>query len=213
LSSDSAPVEGIRSILAREEGLGPGEPLPPCEVKLGSTVATNALLERRGAPTVLVANCGLGDVLAIGTQERPALFDLNIRRSPVLHSEVVECAGRVSVTGVEVEALDLEGLSAKLVDARERGLDSIAISLIHAYAFPEFEERIAERARKLGFAHVVCSHEIAREMGLLARASGGGGGGCPGRHSGGVFPCGRFRHGGNVHGCLVDRSRRSRSRL
>jgi 5-oxoprolinase (ATP-hydrolysing) len=169
LSSDSAPVEGIRSILAREEGLGPGEPLPPCEVKLGSTVATNALLERRGAPTVLVANCGLGDVLAIGTQERPALFDLNIRRSPVLHSEVVECAGRVSVTGVEVEALDLEGLSAKLVDARERGLDSIAISLIHAYAFPEFEERIAERARKLGFAHVVCSHEIAREMGLLAR--------------------------------------------
>ncbi len=169
LSSDSAPVQGIRSILAREGVLAPGERLPACEVKLGSTVATNALLERRGAPTVLVANRGLGDVLAIGTQERPALFDLDIRRPPVLQSAVLECAGRVSVTGAEVEALELEALSAKLADARQRGLDSVAISLIHAYAFPEFEQRIADRARELGFAHVVCSHEIAREMGLLAR--------------------------------------------
>ena len=80
LSSDRAPVEGIRRIL----GVPDDAPLPPCRVKLGTTVATNALLERRGARTLLVTSEGLGDLLRIGTQERPELFDLAIRRAPPL---------------------------------------------------------------------------------------------------------------------------------
>ena len=169
LSSDLGPVQGIRSILEAEGLLGPGDPLPACEVKLGSTVATNALLERRGSPTLLVTNRGLGDVLAIGTQERPDLFSLDIRRPGVLHSEVVEVVGRVGVDGSVVEELELEGLAEELAAARRQGIESVAIVLIHAYAFPEFEREIEALARELGFRHVIGSHAIAREMGFLAR--------------------------------------------
>ena len=169
LSSDSGPVRGIRSILEGEGVLEPGQALPACEVKLGSTVATNALLERRGTPTLLVANRGLGDVLAIGTQERPELFALDIRRPGVLHDAVIEVRGRVGVDGSVVEELDLRALRQELRAAKARGIESVAISLIHAYAFPDFEMRIAALAKELGFDHVACSHEIAREMGLLAR--------------------------------------------
>ncbi len=91
LSSDDAPVEGIRQILARA---GASENLP-CEVRMGTTVATNALLERRGVPTLLVTNRGLGDVLVIGTQERPELFALHIEKPRPLASEVAEVAVRV----------------------------------------------------------------------------------------------------------------------
>ncbi len=170
LSSDSGPVQGIRAILEREGVVAPGEALPACEVKLGSTVATNALLERRGAPTLWVTNRGLGDVLTIGTQERPSLFALDIRRPEVLQSAVIECAGRVSVDGAVVEDLDLEALGRELAAARRQGLDSLAISLMHAYAFPEFEQRIARLAQEIGFGHVVCSHAVARELGFLARS-------------------------------------------
>jgi 5-oxoprolinase (ATP-hydrolysing) len=169
LSSDSGPVEGIRAILEAEGVLAAGDPLPPCEVKLGSTVATNALLERRGSPAVLVANRGLGDVIRIGTQERPSLFSLDIQRPEPLYQSVIECAGRVSLDGSVVEELDLEALGVELEAVRRDGVDSVAIVFIHAYAFPEFEARAADLARKLGFGHVVCSHEVAREMGLLAR--------------------------------------------
>ena len=169
LSSDSGPVDAIRAIFEGERVIAPGEPLPACEVKLGSTVATNALLERRGAPTLLVANRGLGDVITIGTQERPLLFALDIQRPAPLHAEVLEVAGRVSVAGQEVEPLELDALAEQMRAARGRGIDSVAISLIHAYAFPDFELRIAALAADLGFGHVVCSHAVAREMGLLAR--------------------------------------------
>ena len=169
LSSDSGPVEGIRAILEAEGALAPGDPLPACEVKLGSTVATNALLERRGSSVVLVANRGLGDVIRIGTQERPSLFSLDIRRPEPLYEGVIECGGRVSLQGDVVEELDLEALGAQFEAARRDGVDSVAIVFVHAYAFPEFEARAADLARGLGFGHVVCSHEVAREMGLLAR--------------------------------------------
>ncbi|MCZ6783560.1 MAG: hydantoinase B/oxoprolinase family protein [Proteobacteria bacterium] len=169
LSSDRAPVEGIRAILERAGAVPPGGALPACSVKLGSTVATNALLERRGVPTVLVTNRGLGDVLRIGTQERPELFDLEIRRPPPLHAQVVEVAGRVGVDGDEVEAPDLEATRRALAEARAAGAESAAIVQIHAYAHPEPERELARLAREAGFSYVVASHEIAREMGLLAR--------------------------------------------
>ncbi len=166
LSSDTAPVEAIRRVW-REAG--ETRAAPPCSVRLGTTVATNALLERHGVPTLLVTNRGLGDVLAIGTQERPELFDLAVARTPPLHAAVAELPGRVGVDGAEVEPFDEALARRALADARARGLESVAICLIHAYAWPEREERLRELAREAGFPHVAVSSEIAREIGLLAR--------------------------------------------
>src|SRR5262245_30047089 len=105
LSSDSAPLEAIRALLERHAGLAPGAPLPPCRVRLGTTVATNALLERRGAAVALVANRGLADVVAIGTQERPELFALAIEKPKPLHACALEVAGRVGARGERLEPL------------------------------------------------------------------------------------------------------------
>jgi len=170
LSSEAAPVEGIRAILERADALEPGVPIPPATVKIGTTVATNALLERRGEPTLLVANRGLGDVVAIGTQERPELFDLAIRRPPSLPAQVAEVAGRVARDGTAVEPLDEAALRAALRRAREAGLRSVAVAFVHAYAWPELERRAGELARQEGLAYTAASHEVAREIGLLARA-------------------------------------------
>ena len=170
LSSDAAPVAAIRTLLERHAGLAPGAELPACRVRLGTTVATNALLERRGAPVCLVANRGLGDVVAIGTQERPELFSLAIRRPPPLHARVAEVSGRVGARGERLEPLDLASARQALEAARAAGVGSVAIALIHAHAYPEDEARLAALAAELGFEHVVTGHEIARELGLLARA-------------------------------------------
>ncbi len=169
LSSDRAPVEGIRSILERKGEVGADDPLPRCEVKLGTTVATNALLERRGARTLLVTNRGLGDVFVIRTQERPELFALAIRKPPPLHEDVLEVAGRTGVDGEPVEPLDEAAAREALAAARRAGVESIAIAMLHAYAHPELEVRLAKLARSLGFPFVGASHELAREMGFLAR--------------------------------------------
>ena len=170
LSSDEAPSQAIRSILEAQGVIGPGDALPACSVKLGSTVATNALLERRGAPTLLVANRGLGDVIRIGTQERPHLFELDIQLPEPLQAQQLEVAGRVSVTGEITEAFDEEETLLALEAACAKGMTSVAIVLIHSYAHPDFELRLRELAERAGFEYVVASHEIARELGLLARA-------------------------------------------
>jgi 5-oxoprolinase (ATP-hydrolysing) len=159
----------MRRILERAGVLETGAALPPCRVRLGTTVATNALLERRGAPTLLVADRGLGDVLAIGTQERPEIFDLCIEKPPPLHRAVVEVTGRVDVEGRVREPFDAAAARAALEAERRAGSRSVAIALIHAYAHPELERRLCALAREVGFEYVVASHEIAREMGLLAR--------------------------------------------
>ena len=170
LSSDAAPAAAIRAILERHAGLAPGAPLPPCRVRLGTTVATNALLERRGAALLLLANRGLGDLVAIGTQERPELFALAIRRPPPLPARAVEVAGRVGARGERVEPLDPVEARRALAAARAAGIDSVAIALIHAPAHPEDEAQLAAWAREQGFGTVVASHEVAHEQGLLARA-------------------------------------------
>ena len=103
LSSDTAAIDGIRAILERAGEIAPGAGLPACRVRIGTTVATNALLERRGADVLLVANRGLGDVLEIGSQERPELFDLAVRKPEPLARRVVEVPGRVAVDGAVVE--------------------------------------------------------------------------------------------------------------
>ena len=169
LSSDAAPVEAICSIFERAGVSGAGAALPPCLVKLGSTVATNALLERRGVPTALLANRGLGDVLEIGTQERPELFALRIEKPAPLHRVTLEVDGRVDAAGAWLEPLDERAVRAALEAVRRDGNRALAIVFIHAYAHPQGERRVAALAAELGFDHVVASHEIAREQGLLAR--------------------------------------------
>jgi len=168
LSSDTAPLEGIRRILSRV-GLAQRAPLPPCTVKLGTTVATNALLERRGARTLLVTNSGLGDLLRIGTQQRPELFDLAIERPAPLEERVIEVSARVGADGERVCALDGSAVAEALAAARREGLEAVAVALAHSYRAPEDERRICDLAREAGFPHVVGSHETARELGLLAR--------------------------------------------
>jgi len=170
LSSDTAPALLIRRILETAGEVAPGDPLPPARVALGTTVATNALLERRGVSTLFVTNAGLGDLLAIGTQERPELFELAIRKPAPLPSAVLEVRGRVGADGEEVDPLDLDAARRGLVQARRAGHRAVAIALIHATAFPAMERALAALAHEVGFEHVAASHAVANEIGLLARA-------------------------------------------
>jgi 5-oxoprolinase (ATP-hydrolysing) len=169
LSSDAAPAAAIREILARTGAGGAAAALPPLAVRAGTTVATNALLERRGAPCLLVANRGLGDLLEIGTQERPDLFALAIRRPAPLPARVLELAGRIAADGTLLEPLDEDDARSRLAAARATGLRSAAIAWIHAPVDPGQETRLAELAREAGFDYVATSAEGGRELGLLAR--------------------------------------------
>ncbi|MEZ4218350.1 MAG: hydantoinase B/oxoprolinase family protein [Myxococcota bacterium] len=168
LSSDAAPIEGLRALLARA-GADVGDALRGATVRLGTTVATNALLERRGASTAVVATRGLGDVFEIGTQERPALFDLSVARPPRLHCATVEIGARIGARGEPVAPFDADEARTALAAARAAGATSVAVALLHATVDPAHERACAALAREAGFAHVVASHEIANEQGLLAR--------------------------------------------
>ncbi len=130
-----AAVAGIRQVL----GVAPDAPIPPGvvdAVKMGTTVATNALLERKGERTLLLVNRGFADALAIGNQARPRLFDLRITRPSLLYERVAEIAGRVAVDGAEVEALDEDAARAVLRRGARAGIAACAIALIHAWKHP-----------------------------------------------------------------------------
>ncbi|ROR34229.1 hydantoinase B/oxoprolinase family protein [Inmirania thermothiophila] len=165
---EDAAVEGIRRLL----GLGPGEPIPAERieaVKMGTTVATNALLERKGEPTLLVTTRGFADALRIGTQQRPRLFDLAIRLPEMLYAEVLEADERIGADGTVIRPLDREALRAALEAARARGLSAVAICLLHGYRFPAHEAAAAEIAREAGFAQVSVSHRVSPLMKLVPR--------------------------------------------
>src|SRR4051794_24129351 len=163
-----AAVAGIRQVL----GLGPDQPIPPGvvdQVKMGTTVATNALLERKGERTLLLVNRGFADLLRIGNQARPRLFDLKVSLPRLLYERVAEVGGRVGVDGREIEALDEAGAVAALRQAREDGVEACAIALIHAWKYPQMEARLAELARAAGFAQVSTSHQVSPLLRLVPR--------------------------------------------
>jgi len=165
--SDAA-VEGIRRML----DLRPGEVIPAdkiASVKLGTTVATNALLERKGEPTVLVITRGLADVLRIGTQQRPKLFDLRIVLPEPLYESVMEVDGRFSAEGEEIEALNLVAVREALSQVRVRGICAAAVVCLHGYRYPQHEKAIAAAARELGFTQVSTSHETSQLISLVNR--------------------------------------------
>ncbi|MCZ6448718.1 MAG: 5-oxoprolinase, partial [Alphaproteobacteria bacterium] len=165
---DDAVIEGIRRAL----GLDAGDPIPGDRidaVKMGTTVATNALLERAGAEVLLVTNEGFADALRIAYQNRPDLFALDIRLPEQLHARVVEVPGRVLADGTEIVPLDVSSARAGLEAAHGAGIRACAILFMHAWRFPDHELAVAEIARQVGFTQVSVSHQVSPLMRLVGR--------------------------------------------
>ena len=163
-----AAVQGIRDLL----GLEKGQPIPPAKVgavKMGTTVATNALLERKGDRTLLMITKGFRDALKIGYQARPKIFALEIIKPELLYERVAEVDERVLADGTVESEPDLEQARADLMAAKADGIDAAAIVFMHAYRFPEHEKRVAALARELGFAQVSVSHEVSPLIKLVGR--------------------------------------------
>ena len=163
-----AALEGIRQFL----GVPTDAPIPSehiASVKMGTTVATNALLERKGDATLLVITHGLKDQLEIGTQARPDIFAKKIVKPEMLYSRVVEAVERVRADGTVETPLDLTSLKTQLKEARADGIDAVAIVFMHAYAYPAHERQAAALARELGFGQVSASHAVSPLIKIVAR--------------------------------------------
>ncbi len=164
--SDAA-VQGIRELL----GTGAGA-IPPGEievVRMGTTVATNALLERKGDRTVLAITRGFADALRIGYQHRPKLFVRHIELPSMLYEQVVEVDERIGAHGDVVRAPDLPHAERELRAAFDRGIRSCAIALLHGYRYPRHELQMEELALRIGFTQVSISHRVSPLMKLVAR--------------------------------------------
>ena len=163
-----AAVHGIRELL----GLAPGEPIPGDAVeavKMGTTVATNALLERKGERTALVITRGFGDALRIGYQNRPKLFVRRIELPSLLYEHVIEVDERIGARGDVVMPLDLASAERALRESYGAGIRAVAIVFMHGYRFPEHERAVAALARRIGFVQVSASHEVSPLMKLVSR--------------------------------------------
>ena len=161
-----AATEGVRRILA---DCVPGETPPVQAVKMGTTVATNALLERKGEPTVLAITAGHGDALRIGYQARPRLFDRKIVLPDLLHSAVVEIDERVTHDGQVLRAPDPAKIRSDLAEAHARGFRAIAVVLLHGFRHTAHETQVAQIAREVGFTQVSVSHEVSPLVKLVGR--------------------------------------------
>ncbi|HEY5379524.1 MAG TPA: hydantoinase B/oxoprolinase family protein, partial [Pseudolabrys sp.] len=163
-----AAVQGIRDLL----GLKTGEPIPPGRVgavKMGTTVATNALLERKGDRALLLITKGFRDALKIGYQARPKIFARHIIKPDMLYERVAEVDERVRADGTVERAIDLDGARRALESAKADGIAAVAIVFMHAYRFPEHERQVAALAREMGFTQVSVSHEVSPLIKLIGR--------------------------------------------
>ncbi len=189
---DDAPREGIRRILKDVTGQSfdpEGFDSDLIEwIRMGTTVATNALLERKGARTLLLITRGFGDLLQIGNQTRPDLFDLEIRKPELLYEKVHEIQERVRLLGTDedpgsrevvkgstgenflvLEKPDTQAIEKLLRSAHEEGFRSVAVVFMHAYAFSEHEQTVGELARAIGFSQISLSHEVMPMVKIVAR--------------------------------------------
>ena len=165
---DDAVIEGIREAA----GLGPDDALAALdleEVRIGTTVATNALLERRGARTALVVTRGFGDALRIGYQNRPKLFVRKIELPEPLYERVIEVDERIAADGSVITRLDEARVRKAFASAVADGVTSAAIVLMHGYRFPDHERVLARLAREAGFEYVSASHEASPLIRFVAR--------------------------------------------
>ena len=161
-------MQGIRDLL----GLKTGEPIPLGRVgavKMGTTVATNALLERKGDRTLLLITKGFRDALKIGYQARPKIFARHIIKPDMLYERVVEVDERVRADGTVERAPDLAAVRRDLEAAKADGIAAVAIVFMHAYRFPEHEQQVAALAREMGFTQVSVSHEVSPLIKLVGR--------------------------------------------
>ena len=169
LSEDPArPGDAAVGAIRDLTGAGQGA-LPPLAIRMGSTVATNALLERKGEPTLLAITAGFGDALTIGYQDRPDLFARRLDRTPPPHAMVTEIAERLGPDGTILTPLDEAVARASLQAARDEGLTSVAIVLMHGYRYPAHERRLAEIAADLGFTQISTSHDVSALIKLVGR--------------------------------------------
>src|SRR5438093_3180152 len=163
-----AAVQGIRNLI----GVKPGEPIPQGiigSVKMGTTVATNALLERKGERTLLVVTKGFRDALRIGYRARPKSFARHIIKPEMIYERALEIDERVRADGTVEAEPDLAVVRRDLERARADGFNAAAIVFMHAYRYPEHERRVAALARELGFAPVSASHAVPPLFKLVSR--------------------------------------------
>ena len=165
VNSLDSGVAGILALFERDAGSAASIEV----IRIGTTVATNALLERRGVPTALVTTAGFGDALAIGYQNRPELFRLRIERPAPLYREVIEADERITAEGEILRPLDEERLAAELRRLRERGIASIAVVFMHGYLYARHEQKAAALARRMGFDEVIASNEVSPLIRFVSR--------------------------------------------
>ncbi|MCA9226122.1 MAG: hydantoinase, partial [Planctomycetales bacterium] len=164
-TDEGAPLLAIRRALQ----LPLCEPIPPVVVRLGTTRGTNALLTRRGARTAFVTTRGFGDVLRIGYQNRPRLFELKIRKPSPLYEAVAEINERTAADGAVLQPLDEEQARSELLRLRQAGIESLAICLLNSYQNPGHEERLEQLAGELGFAEISRSSRVAPLRKIVSR--------------------------------------------
>ncbi len=163
-----AAIQGIRELLQLEKDAAIPDGVIE-NVKMGTTVATNALLERKGDRTLYVTTKGFGDALRIGYQTRPKLFDRHIILPELLYEEILEVDERVSGLGEIVRTLDEDAARRGMEEAFAKGIRSVAIAFMHGYRYPAHEERVAEMAREVGFTQISVSNKVSPLMKLIAR--------------------------------------------
>ena len=162
-----AAIQGIRDVL----DLPPGAAIPESvtAIKMGTTVATNALLERKGEPTLLVITKGFRDALRIAYQNRPKIFARQIRLPELLYAEAIEVDERVTAEGEILRPLDAAAARRDMAAAKQRGYESIAILLMHGFRHTAHEVALAEIAAELGFRQISVSHQVSPLMKLVSR--------------------------------------------
>jgi 5-oxoprolinase (ATP-hydrolysing) len=165
-SGESAPILAIRHLLS----LRLDQPIPPVAVRLGTTRGTNALITRRGAKTAFVTTRGFGDILRIGYQNRPKLFELAIHKPPSLFSEVVEIDERITPTGEVLRVPDADAVRRQLTDLKKNtDVQSLAICLLHSFEHPQHEQLVARIAREVGFDEISVSSTVAPLVKIVSR--------------------------------------------
>ena len=164
-----AAAEGIRRVLARD-GIAGSADFGIEAIKMGTTVATNALLERRGSPTALLVSRGFADALGIGYQNRPDIFALHIRKAEPLYRTVIEINERIGADGTVLRPLDESAARTALRSLKDEGIRSIAICLMHGYRYTQHEERLRQLADEVGFDQISVSHDVEALIKLVGRA-------------------------------------------
>ncbi|RME82544.1 MAG: putative hydro-lyase [Planctomycetota bacterium] len=165
LSSDEAPLQGIRHIL----GLSSKDPIPPLTLKIGSTVGTNALLERKGQSLAFLVTKGFRDLLGIGYQNRPQLFDLAIQKQSPLYERVIEIEERMDSQGRVLQRPDMEKTKKLLSFLYHSGIRDIVILFLHSYKNPAHELLVGEWAKDVGFSNITLSHQSSNQIKAVAR--------------------------------------------